>query len=41
VAWALTIWGTALYLLAGAFYVVQVIGIVRAARADRGARTAP
>ena len=31
-AWALTIWGTALYLLAGLFYVVQVIGIVRAER---------
>ena len=28
-AWALTIWGTALYVLAGVFYVVQVIGIVR------------
>jgi cardiolipin synthase len=32
-AWAFTIWGTALYLLAGAFYVVQVAGIVRAERA--------
>jgi cardiolipin synthase len=32
-AWALTIWGTALYLLAGLFYVVQVAGIVRAERA--------
>ena len=31
-AWALTIWGTALYLLAGALYVVQVVGIVRAER---------
>jgi cardiolipin synthase (CMP-forming) len=31
-AWALTIWGTALYLLAGLFYVVQVVGIVRAER---------
>jgi CDP-diacylglycerol--glycerol-3-phosphate 3-phosphatidyltransferase len=31
-AWALTIWGTALYLLAGVFYVVQVAGIVRAER---------
>jgi cardiolipin synthase len=30
--WALTIWGTALYLLAGLFYVLQVIGIVRAER---------
>ena len=34
-AWALTIWGTALYLVAGAFYVIQVIGIVRAERSDR------
>jgi len=33
IAWALTIWGTALYLLAGVFYVVQVVGIVRAERA--------
>lgn len=32
-AWAFTIWGTALYLLAGGFYVVQVLGIVRAERA--------
>jgi cardiolipin synthase len=31
-AWALTIWGTALYLLGGLFYVVQVVGIVRAER---------
>ena len=31
-AWALTIWGTALYLLAGLFYVVQVAGIVRSER---------
>lgn len=31
-AWALTIWGTALYLLAGVLYVVQVLGIVRAER---------
>lgn len=33
-AWALTIWGTALYLLAGLFYVVQVAGIVRAERSS-------
>jgi CDP-diacylglycerol--glycerol-3-phosphate 3-phosphatidyltransferase len=33
VAWAFTIWGTALYLLAGVLYVVQVAGLVRA---DRG-----
>lgn len=32
-AWALTIWGTALYLLAGLLYVVQVLGIVRNERA--------
>jgi CDP-diacylglycerol--glycerol-3-phosphate 3-phosphatidyltransferase len=36
-AWALTIWGTALYLLAGVFYLVQVTGIVRAERAARSA----
>ena len=39
VAWALTIWGTALYLLAGLFYLIQVAGIVRSERA--AARTAP
>jgi cardiolipin synthase len=37
-AWALTIWGTALYLVAGLFYVIQVAGIVRA---ERTGRTAP
>ena len=37
-AWALTIWGTALYLLAGVFYVVQVVGMVRA---ERSAPAAP
>jgi cardiolipin synthase len=31
-AWALTIWGTALYLLAGVFYAVQVAGIVASER---------
>ncbi|MGY1886509.1 CDP-alcohol phosphatidyltransferase family protein [Blastococcus sp. SYSU DS0753] len=31
-AWALTIWGTALYLLAGIFYVVQVVGLLAADR---------
>jgi cardiolipin synthase len=36
-AWALTIWGTALYLLAGLFYVIQVAGIVRAERSARSA----
>jgi cardiolipin synthase len=39
VAWALTIWGAALYVLAGVFYVVQVIGIVRRERAGAGAGT--
>ena len=39
IAWALTIWGTALYLLAGAFYLVQVAGIVQGER--RAGRTAP
>ena len=38
-AWALTIWGTALYVLAGIFYLIQVVGIVRAERAGSG--TAP
>jgi cardiolipin synthase len=33
VAWAFTIWGTALYLWAGVLYVAQVIGLVRAHRA--------
>jgi CDP-diacylglycerol--glycerol-3-phosphate 3-phosphatidyltransferase len=33
VAWALTVWGGALYVLAGVFYVVQVVGLVRADRA--------
>jgi cardiolipin synthase len=33
VAYALTIWGGALYLLAGVLYVVQVAGLVRADRA--------
>jgi cardiolipin synthase len=40
-AWAFTIWGTALYLLAGVFYVVQVVGIVRADRAAALPRTVP
>ena len=35
IAWALTIWGTVLYLVAGALYAVQVVRIVRAARALR------
>ena len=29
-AWAFTIWGTALYVLAGVLYLVQVVGLVRA-----------
>jgi CDP-diacylglycerol--glycerol-3-phosphate 3-phosphatidyltransferase len=40
-AWALTIWGTALYLLAGVFYVVQVAGIVRAERTATAAGKTP
>jgi CDP-diacylglycerol--glycerol-3-phosphate 3-phosphatidyltransferase len=40
-AWALTIWGTGLYLLAGALYVIQVIGIVRAERAAPAAGAVP
>jgi cardiolipin synthase len=39
IAWALTIWGTALYLLAGALYLVQVAGILRSERA--AGRTTP
>jgi cardiolipin synthase len=34
-AWAFTIWGTVLYVLAGVLYVVQVVGIVRAERSSR------
>ena len=34
-AWAFTIWGTALYLLAGVFYVLQVVGLVARERAAR------
>jgi CDP-diacylglycerol--glycerol-3-phosphate 3-phosphatidyltransferase len=41
IAWALTIWGTALYLLAGAFYLVQVAGIVAAERRPARQRTTP
>jgi CDP-diacylglycerol--glycerol-3-phosphate 3-phosphatidyltransferase len=39
-AWAFTIWGTALYVLAGMFYVIQVAGIVRAERVATASRTA-
>ena len=35
IAWALTIWGTVLYVLAGIFYLVQVAGLVRAERTGR------
>ncbi len=41
VAWALTIWGGVLYVLAGVFYVVQVLGLVRAERAPAGAGARP
>jgi cardiolipin synthase len=34
-AWALTIWGTALYVVAGIFYAIQVAGLVRAERRSR------
>jgi CDP-diacylglycerol--glycerol-3-phosphate 3-phosphatidyltransferase len=40
-AWAFTIWGTALYVLAGLLYVVLVAGIVRAERRGGTAGTAP
>jgi cardiolipin synthase (CMP-forming) len=40
VAWALTIWGTALYLVSGALYAVQVVRLVRAERALRMSGTA-
>ena len=40
-AWALTIWGAVLYVLAGVFYAVQVAGIVRAERAARRVGTTP
>lgn len=39
IAWALTIWGTALYVLSAAFYLVQVAGIVRTERAVAGGTT--
>jgi cardiolipin synthase len=39
VAWAFTVWGTAFYVLAGALYVVQAAGLVRAERA--ATRAAP
>jgi cardiolipin synthase len=33
-AWAFTLWGTAFYVLAGVLYLIQVAGLVRAARAE-------
>jgi cardiolipin synthase len=40
VGWAFTVWGTALYMVAGVLYLVQVAGLGRAARAeDRPAAT--
>jgi cardiolipin synthase (CMP-forming) len=39
-AWALTIWGTGLYLVAGALYASQVVGLVRGDRALRTSGTA-
>jgi CDP-diacylglycerol--glycerol-3-phosphate 3-phosphatidyltransferase len=39
--WAFTIWGTALYVLAGLLYVVQVIRIVRAERSGMAAGALP
>jgi cardiolipin synthase (CMP-forming) len=39
-AWALTIWGTVLYLVAGALYVVQAVGLLRAERAAGTSGTA-
>jgi CDP-diacylglycerol--glycerol-3-phosphate 3-phosphatidyltransferase len=40
-AWAVTIWGTALYLLAGLLYAVQAVGILRAQGVAASPRTAP
>jgi cardiolipin synthase len=34
IGWALAWWGLVLYWAAGAFYVIQVIGLVRAARRE-------
>ena len=36
IAYALTVWGGALYLVAGALYLVQTVSLVRAARAGTG-----
>jgi cardiolipin synthase (CMP-forming) len=40
IAWALTIWGTVLYLVSGALYAIQVVRLVRAERALRTSGTA-
>jgi cardiolipin synthase len=37
--WALAWWGLVLYWVAGAFYVVQAAGLVRAARRPAGVAT--
>jgi cardiolipin synthase len=39
-AWAFTVWGTALYLWAGALYLIQTAQLVRGAPTGRGARRA-
>jgi CDP-diacylglycerol--glycerol-3-phosphate 3-phosphatidyltransferase len=39
-AWAFTIWGTVLYVLAGLLYVIQVAGVLRAERRVAAPRTA-
>ncbi|HEX2075948.1 MAG TPA: CDP-alcohol phosphatidyltransferase family protein [Geodermatophilus sp.] len=39
IAWALTVWGGVLYVLAGVLYVVQVLGLVRAERAAPSPRS--
>jgi cardiolipin synthase len=43
IAYALTVWGGVLYVLAGVLYVVQAAGLVRQVRGEtrRGAATAP
>jgi cardiolipin synthase len=41
VAWAFTVWGTGLYVLAGVLYLIQVAGLVRTARAEDRALAAP
>ncbi|MEV7232322.1 MULTISPECIES: CDP-alcohol phosphatidyltransferase family protein [Polymorphospora] len=38
IGWGLAWWGLVLYWIAGALYVVQAAGLVRAARADGGGR---